>query len=77
MIGGITDAFLELKEHISDNIEEDFIIDLPIKVQQRICFIFAVKTLEHAMIVHVRFQGVTDNFANMNRDKGTITTVGF
>ena len=33
--------------------------------------------LEHAMIVHVRFQGVTDNFANMNRDKGSITAVEF
>ena len=73
----ITDAFLELKDNIGDNIEEDFIINLPIKVQQRICFIFAVKTRENAMIVHVRFQGVTDNFANMNRDKGVITAVGF
>ena len=33
--------------------------------------------LEHAMVVHVRFQGVKDNFANMNRDKGNITMVEF
>ena len=77
LMGSITDYLQTMKENINDNVTQEFEADLPIKVQQEIKFIKAVETREGSKIIHIRLQGITENYANKTRDEGVITLLDF
>ena len=80
LVGGITAAFKDLKETINGNISQDYFIPLIDKVQNQIIFLKSVKPTgkdgkEVMSCIHMRLQGITDNFSNSVRDEGTIGTM--
>jgi len=80
MLCGITECFKKIKETVNDDVSMRFSIDLPHIVNSNIVFLKCIapkdKTgLALGMLVHVRVEGVTDNFANMVRDSGRIETI--
>ena len=80
ILGGITDCFKKLKDTVNDDVSMRFSIDLPHIVNSNIVFMKCIapkdKTgLGLGMLVHVRVEGVADNFANMVRDTGKIESI--
>ena len=80
LVGGITSAFKDLKLSIHDDITQDYFIPLSEKVQATLIFLKCVKPTaangkEYMSCIHLRVQGITDNFSNNVRDTGTIGTL--
>ena len=76
-IGGLTEAFKELKGNIHDDVSDDYFLTLPMKVQSHMIFLKAKapnnsEGKELMSTVHLRLQGMTDSFANSVRDNGKI-----
>ena len=80
LIGGITEAFKDLKASINDDISDEYRIDLHTQVMPRMVFLKA-KTPQDSggkelmSCIHLRLQGMTDNFANAVRDDGEIASM--
>ena len=80
LVGGLTDSFKELKVTMNDDINKEYTIDLPVVVQSTMIFLKCVQPTDTngnslGALVHLRVEGVADNFANVVRDTGAITSV--
>ena len=77
LVGGITKFPMEHKDNINDGVVREYEVELPIIVQQAVKFIKARELKDRSNIVHIRLQGITDNFSNMTRDEGSIQKLSF
>ena len=80
IVGGITESFKKLKATVYDDVVKTFYVDLPYTVQSSILFMKCIapkdsRGLSLGTMVHVRVEGIADNFANMVRDSGTIESI--
>ena len=77
LLGGITEAFKGLKASISDDIKDDYFIQLPHKVQPQTVFLYAKAPSDSTgkeimSMIHIRVQGITEFFSSSVRDDGKI-----
>ena len=77
---GITASFKQLKVTVNDDVSQEHFIELPIVVQSNILFMKCVNAkdksgIDSGTIVHLRVEGIADNFANMVRDSGKIASI--
>ena len=80
MLGGVTENYKKLKATMHSNIKRDYIIPLPYDVQSNFVFINCVRPMtadgkERGSTVHLRVEGIQDNYANATRASGKISTV--
>ena len=80
MLGGVTESYKKLKATMHSNIERNYVIPLPYDVQSNFVFINCVRPMtidgrERGSTVHLRVEGINDNYANATRATGKIATV--
>ena len=80
MIGGVTECYKKMKSSMHSTIEQTYIIPLPYDVQSTFVFINCVRPMtidgrERGSTVHLRVEGLNDNYANATRASGKISTV--
>ena len=76
-MGGITESLKLLKENINDDVLVEYEAPIPVQVQQNVLFIRAVELRDGAKIIHIRLQGIVENFSNTTRDEGSIKKLDF
>ena len=80
LVGGITDSFKEFKDNVNSDIRKEHYIPLPTKVQSSVVFLRCRKPNDTSgkdmgSLIHVRLQGIDDNYANSVRDSGKIESI--
>ena len=79
MLGGVTESYKKLKAAMHSNIERNYVVPLPYEVQSNFVFINCVRLVivdgrEHRLTVHLRIEGINNNYANATRETGKIAT---
>ena len=80
IVGEIIESFKKLKETVYEDVTKNYIIELPYTVSSSIIFMKCVNPKDSRgtdlrMIVHLRVEGISDNFVNMVRDSGKIESI--
>lgn len=67
----------ERKKTVDDDINSEFLVPLPIKVQQGSVFFKISQSKAGYVLGHVRFQGEVDSFATKARADETVHKLAF
>ena len=76
-VSGLTLAMKERKKTVDDDINSEFVVPLPIKVQQGSVFFKISQSKAGYVIGHVRFQGEVDSFATKARADEAVHKLAF
>ena len=76
-VSGIGHALRQLTHKINSMVGRQYYINIPIKVEQLVKFHHALTTKANATILHVRLQGITDDYVQEENAKGAIPKADF
>ena len=80
IVGGITESFKKMKETVYEDVTKNYITEFPYTMSSSIVFMKCINPKDSRgtdleVIMHLRVEGIADNFANMVRDSGKIESI--